>query len=130
MKKFIIIAMFSAVALVGCSSQALPTPTVTVTQNAPAPEPTYTTDAPTGTQEFINFIRENGGIYGNAAKSSDLVNLGYTVCNGIKQGLTDDEILYAMASALVEAGMDNDEGAKFGAALIVGSKNYLCGVTY
>jgi hypothetical protein len=40
--------------------------------------------------------------------------------------LSEDEITYVLAQALVNNDMGNDDGAKFGAALIVGAKNYLC----
>ena len=130
MKKIIATAAISMVALVGCTSQAEPTPTVTITEQAPAPlpEPLNTDDGVViNSQQFIDFVRENGGVYGQVATDANILDIGGTVCDGFAGGLSEDEITYIIASALVESGMNNDDGAQFGAALIVGAKNYLCG---
>lgn len=125
MKKIIVAATISMVALVGCTSQSEPTPTVTITEQAPAP---LNTDdgVVTNSQKFVDFIRDNGGIYGQIAEESDIFSLGQTICEGFAGGLSEDEITYVLAQALVNNDMGNDDGAKFGAALIVGAKNYLC----
>ena len=125
MKKIIVAAAISMVALVGCTSQSEPTPTVTITEQAPAP---LNTDdgVVTNSQKFIDFVRDNGGIYGQIAEESDLFSLGQTICEGFAGGLSEDEITYVLAQALVNNDMGNDDGAEFGAALIVGAKNYLC----
>jgi uncharacterized lipoprotein NlpE involved in copper resistance len=125
MKKIIVAATISVLALVGCTAQSEPTPTVTITEQAPAP---LNTDdgVVTNSQKFVDFIRDNGGIYGQIAEESDIFSLGQTICEGFAGGLSEDEITYVLAQALVNNDMDNDDGAKFGAALIVGAKNYLC----
>ena len=125
MKKIIVAAAISMVALVGCTSQSEPSPTVTITEQAPAP---LNTDdgVVTNSQKFIDFVRDNGGIYGQIAEESDLFSLGQTICEGFAGGLSEDEITYVLAQALVNNDMGNDDGAEFGAALIVGAKNYLC----
>jgi hypothetical protein len=125
MKKIIVAAAISMVALVGCTSQPEPSPTVTITEQAPAP---LNTDdgVVTNSQKFIDFVRDNGGIYGQIAEESDLFSLGQTICEGFAGGLSEDEITYVLAQALVNNDMGNDDGAEFGAALIVGAKNYLC----
>jgi hypothetical protein len=125
MKKIIVASVIAAVALVGCTSQSEPTPTVTITEQAPAP---LNTDdgVVTNSQKFVDFVRDNGGIYGQIAEESDLFSLGQTICEGFAGGLSEDEITYVLAQALVNNDMGNDDGAKFGAALIVGAKNYLC----
>lgn len=129
MKKIIVATVIAMVALVGCTSQPEPAPTVTITEQAPVPIPApLSTDdgAVTNSQQFIDFVRENGGLYGQAATDADILDIGGTVCEGFAGGLSEDEITYILASALVENGMNNDNGAQFGAALIVGAKNYLC----
>jgi hypothetical protein len=126
MKKIIIAAAISMVALVGCTSQSEPTPTVTITEQAPLPAPSVDDGVVTNSQKFIDFIRDNGGIYGQIAQESDLFSLGQTICEGFAGGLSEDEITYVLAQALVNNDMGNDDGAEFGAALIVGAKNYLC----
>ena len=127
MKKIIVAAAISMVALVGCSSQTQPIPTITITEQPPLPAPSVDDGVITNSQQFIDFVRDNGGIYGTVASDSDLLDLGRTICEGFEQGLSEDEITYVLARALVENDMNNDDGAQFGAALIVGSKNYLCG---
>ena len=130
MKKIIVAAAISMAALVGCTSQPEPAPTVTITEQAPAPspEPLNTDDGVvTSSQQFIDFVRENGGVYGQVATDANILDIGGTVCDGFEGGLSEDEITYILANALVESGMNDDNGAQFGAALIVGAKNYLCG---
>jgi hypothetical protein len=126
MKNIIAAAAISMVALVGCTSQAGPTPTVTITEQAPAPAPSVDDGSVTNSQKFIDFVRANGGLYGQVAEEYDIFDLGQTICEGFAAGLSEDEITYVLAQALVNNNMDNDDGAKFGAALIVGAKNYLC----
>jgi hypothetical protein len=128
MKKIIIAAAVSAVAIVGCTSQADPSPTVTITEQAPAPN--VDDGAITNSQKFVEFVRQNGGTYGEIANESDLIGLGDTICKGFAGGLSEDEITQVLAQALVNNNMGNDAGAKFGAALIVGARTYLCPVTF
>lgn len=129
MKKIIAAAAISMVALVGCTSQAEPVPTVTITEQAPLPAPSVDDGVVTNSQKFISFVRNNGGIYGQVAEESDLFGLGETICEGFSGGLSEEEITYVLAQALVNNNMNNDDGAQFGAALIVGAKNYLCGAS-
>ena len=130
MKKIIAAAAISMVALVGCTSQSdaepVPAPTVTITEQAPLPEPSVDDGVTTNSKKFVDFVRNNGGIYGRVADESDLFGLGQTICEGFAGGLTEDEITYVLAQALVNNDMGTDDGAQFGAALIVGAKNYLC----
>ena len=128
MKKIIVVTAISMVALFGCTSQSepTPTPTVTITEQAPLPAPSVDDGVVTNSQKFIDFVRDNGGIYGQIAEESDLFSLGQTICEGFAGGLSEDEITYVLAQALVNNDMGNDDGAEFGAALIVGAKSYLC----
>ena len=128
MKKIIVVVAISMAALIGCTSQVAPAPgpTVTITEQAPVPGPSMDDGVITNSQKFIDFVRGNGGIYGQVAEESDLFSLGQTICEGFADGLTEDEITYVLAQALNNNDMNNDDGAQFGAALIVGAKNYLC----
>jgi len=132
MKNIIIAAAISAVALVGCTSEVSPAPTVTITEQAPAPLPAPSVDdgVTTNSQKFVGFVRQNGGVYGSIANESDLLGLGDTICKGFAGGLSEDEITQVLSQALINSNMGNDDGAKFGAALIVGARTYLCVVTY
>jgi len=125
MKKIIAAAAISMVALVGCTSQSEPAPIVTITEQAPAP---LNTDdgVVTNSQKFVDFVRDNGGIYAKLAEDYDLFGLGKTICEGFAGGLSEDEITYVLAQALINNDMGNEDGARFAAALIVGAKNYLC----
>lgn len=134
MKKIIVASVISAVALVGCTAQSSPTPTITITEQAPEPAPlpapSVDDGVTTNSQLFIDFVRDNGGVYGVVAEDTDLLELGDTICQGFSDGLSEDQITYVLAQALIKNGMDNDDGAKFGAALIVGASNYLCSAVY
>jgi PBP1b-binding outer membrane lipoprotein LpoB len=132
MKKIFVAAAITAIALVGCTSQTEPSPTVTITEQVPVPlpEPSVDDGVTTGTQKFVQFVKENGGLYGQVANESDIISLGSTICQGLAGGLSEDKITQVLAEALVNNNMGNDDGAKFGAALIVGAKNYLCGLTF
>jgi hypothetical protein len=125
MKKIIVAAAISMAALVGCTSQSAPAPTVTVTEQIPAPS--VDDGAVSSSERFVEFVRQNGGVYGAIANESDIVGIGNTICDGFAGGLTEDEITQILAQSLVNNNMANDDGAQFGAALIVGAKNYLCG---
>jgi hypothetical protein len=117
------------VALVGCTSntEAQPAPTVTITEEAVAPEPVPNdNNTLNSADEFVNFVKQNGGVYGEVASPADIISLGNSVCNGFANGLSEQEITTALAQALINSDMANDDGARFGAALIVGAKNYLC----
>lgn len=128
MKKIVVAAAISAVALVGCTSQSEPAPTVTITEQIPAPS--VDDGVVTNSQKFVEFVRENGGVYGEIANESDLISLGNTICEGFSGGLSEDEITQVLAQALINNNMGNDDGARFGAALIVGARTYLCVVTF
>lgn len=128
MKKIIAAVIISGAVLVGCSSQSQPNPTVTITEQAPSLN--QDDGIVVGQQMFIDFVRENGGLYGSAAQDSDILNLGNSICEGFANDLSEDEILYALSNALVQSNMNNDDGIKFGAALMVGAQNYLCNSVY
>jgi hypothetical protein len=128
MKKIIVAAAISMAALVGCTSQSAPAPTVTVTEQIPAPS--VDDGAVSSSERFVEFVRQNGGVYGAVANESDIVGIGNTICDGFAGGLTEDEITKILAQSLVNNNMANDDGAKFGASLIVGAKTYLCSVKF
>lgn len=130
MKKIIVAVVVSTAGLVACSSQAQPVPTVTITEQPPLPAPTTDDGVTTSSQDFIDFVRNNGGMYASVASDLDLIELGSTICQGFEDGLSEDEITYVLAQALIKNDMNNDEGIKLAAALMVGAKNYLCGPTY
>lgn len=125
MYKIIAASIISAAALVGCSTSSTPAPTVTVTQEVPkAQEPQI--EQKSNSEKFVDFVRDNGGVYASVADDYELVNLGNIVCDGYSKGLSQENIVDALSYALVENGMNNEQGAVFAAALIVGAENFLC----
>lgn len=125
MYKIFTASVISTVALVGCSSQSgpFPAPTVTVTQQAPESTP-----APelSNSESYIQFVKSKGGYYASIASESTLINLGNIVCDGYESGLSQDDVVNALSYALVENNMDNQDGAVFAAAIVVGAETYLC----
>lgn len=125
MKKIFIAAIISMTALVGCSTNSEPTPTVTITEQAPPPV-NQDDGVVSNTTQYVNFVKQNGGAYASVATAQGLIDLGEIVCDGYSKGLSQEEVVQALSYGLVENGMDNAEGAKFGAAIIIGAERYLC----
>lgn len=126
MYKILAASIITAAALVGCSTSSTPAPTVTVTQEVPkTQEPQIKQKS--NSEKFVDFVRENGGVYTTVAEDYQLIDLGNIVCDGYAKGLSQDDIVMALSYALVENGMNNEQGATFAGALIVGAERYLCG---
>jgi PBP1b-binding outer membrane lipoprotein LpoB len=126
MKKIFVAAVISMVALVGCSTNSQPAPVVTVTEQVPAPDINQNDGNVSGVSEYVSFVKENGGVYASSASPGDLINLGNIVCEGYANGMSQNDIVNALSYALVENNMDNEQGARFAAAIIVGAERYLC----
>ena len=126
MKNILVAAAISMVALVGCSGNSNPTPAVTITEQAPPPV-NQDDGVVTSQSEYVNFVKDRGGLYASVATPSDLINLGSIVCDGYNRGLSEDDIVLALSYALVESNMGNEDGAQFAAAIVVGAERYLCG---
>lgn len=125
MNKLIIIGIVSLGFLIGCSAENtnVPVPTVTVTQQAPENIPEeYVSDE----DRFVSFVRSNGGFYGEAANTSDIIDIGNTICDAYAAGISENDIINALAESLVENNMDDEDGAKFAAALLFGAEKYFC----
>jgi len=125
MKKILAAAAISMVALVGCSANSEPTPTVTITEQAPPPV-NQDDGVVSNVAQYVDFVKNKGGLYASMATPGDLINLGNIVCEGYSNGLSQDDVVEALAYALTENGMNNQNGAQFAAAIIVGAENYLC----
>lgn len=125
MKKVFVAAVISMVALVGCSANSTPSPVVTITEQIPVP-PDNNNYSPPDVSSYIFFMRDNGGMYASVASESDLISMGNSICRGFRDGLSEDQVIAALAQALIESGMNNDAGALFAGTLVVGAKRYLC----
>lgn len=124
MNKIIIIGIISFATLVGCSAvESTAQPTVTVTQLPPESVPQ---EYISSEDRFVNFVRSNGGLYGEAAETSDIISIGNTICDAYSTGMTENEIITALAESLIESNMNDEDGHKFAAALLFGAEKYLC----
>jgi hypothetical protein len=128
MKKFFVVMALAASSMLvaSCTQQESPAPTVTITEQAPTQPPSIDDEEVYSESRYLSFVRENGGMYALVASDSDLLSIGENICDGLLGGLSRDQIIDIVARALVSNGMDNQDGAVFGATLIVGAERYLC----
>jgi hypothetical protein len=124
MNKIIITGIIAFGFLVGCSStsNSVPAPTVTVTEEFPQEPEQYISNE----DRFVSFIRDNGGPYGEGSNTSDILDIGNTICNAYSAGVSKNDIVSALAESLVKNNMNDEYGTQFAAALLVGAEKYLC----
>lgn len=121
----VIVSFFALLAVSACSGTAgSDGPTVTVTAQPTQEAPPEIVESPQ--EKFVSYVRQMGGRYASIANDSQLVNLGNIVCDGYAKGLSQDDVVAALSYALVENNMNNEDGALFAAALIIGAERYLC----
>jgi hypothetical protein len=128
MKAIAILAIVAAgtFALSACTQQeSVPTPTVTITEQAPAP-PSVDDGVVSNKTKYISFVRENGGFYASVATDLQLIEMGDIICQGLDNGLSRDQVIMVLAEALTKNNMDNENGALFGATLIVAAQRFIC----
>ena len=113
-----------ALALTACSGGAEPSATVTVTEQSIPKETQSNTQG--STQQYIDFVRNAGGIYAAIVPESDLVELGNTICDGYDSGLSEEDLITVLVAALIENDMADDNGTEFAAALLAGATVFLC----
>ena len=128
--KNIIIASSIAIAslgLVACSSDAAPVPTVTVTQQAPAPTQD---DPPTTTMSneelYILGLRSMNNRIINNASDSELLEVGYSVCDVLDAGYTVDEVISYLAAEMAKDGGASDTYVEAVGYIIGASETILC----
>ena len=110
--------------LVACSGEAEPIPTVTITEEAVGQGTQQESESPT--QGYLSFVKDSGGLYGALMEESDLIDIGNTICDGYGAGLSEDDIISALVSALIENDLADENGTEFAAALLAGATVYLC----
>lgn len=121
----VIVSFFALLAVSACTgTTSSGSPTVTVTAQPTQEAAPEIIESPQ--EKFVSYVREKGGRYASIADDYQLVNLGNIVCEGYAKGLSEDDIVSALSYALVENGMNNEDGVIFAAALIVGAERYLC----
>jgi hypothetical protein len=120
------VALVAAVSLVGCATpSSSPAPTVTVTQGEEAPAPAAPVEQDAEDQ-YIQWLLAMGGPMAAFGTPSDLLEIGYGICEAYSDGVTQDEVVAVLSVLLVSEGVSEELGAPFGAALITGAERYLC----
>jgi hypothetical protein len=107
--KNIIIASSIAIAslgLVACSSDASPAPTVTVTQQAPPTQddPPAPKVERSSEQLYLSAIKSMDNPILNVATDSQLLDMGYSVCDALNAGFTVDDVVAYMAREIAKDG--------------------------
>ena len=131
MKKIIIASSIAiaSLGLVACSSDAAPAPTVTVTQNAPAPsqdDPETPSYSMSDEDLYLLGLRSMGNRIISTANDSDLLEVGYSVCEAIEKGFSTDEIIAYLAREMVADGMSSDVYAEAVGYIIGAANSALC----
>jgi uncharacterized lipoprotein NlpE involved in copper resistance len=128
MKKIIVLASIAAFALVGCSSQSEPAPTVTITQAIPAPSVDDPEPAPAVSNEELYLIglRAMGNRIIDTSSDSDLLEVGYSVCDALDAGFSTDEIIAYLAREMVADGTTSDVYAEAVGYIIGAADSALC----
>lgn len=129
MNKIIIAVAIAGIALVGCSSQASPAPTVTVTQNAPQPDPLSTDDGVSNLSNeelYLISIKSMSNPILNVATDAQLLEMGYSVCEALNAGFTTDDIISYMAVQMAGEGMTSDAEVEAVGYIIGAADSALC----
>ena len=129
MNKIIIAVAIAGIALVGCSSQASPAPTVTVTQNAPQPDPLSTDDGVSNLSNeelYLISIKSMSNPILNVATDAQLLEMGYSVCEALNAGFTTDDIISYMAVQMAGEGMTSDVESEAVGYIIGAADSALC----
>ena len=125
MKKIIIAAAISTLALVACSSESDPAPTVTVTESQGDAYSEY--DGSSSSEEvYLIAMRSSGNPIIAGSSDSELLEIGYAVCDILYQGYTVDDIVEYMARELVLSGNDTSTNAKAVGYIIGAADKILC----
>jgi hypothetical protein len=129
MKKIITAVAISAVALVGCSSQTGgPAPTVTITESVPAPS---VDDPPTesvmGNEElYLISLKSMGNPIIDISTDSELLDMGYSVCEALESGFTVEDIIAYMATEMTREGLTSDYQSEAVGYIIGAADTALC----
>lgn len=115
-KKVLIILFIALLGLTACS---------TTTSNSPEPKPTPTYEAPAMTDEdyYLETLRELDNYIINYTSDSDLLELGYGVCEVLDYGYTVDEIITEL---VYNMDLTTDDDYEFVGATIGASVAWLC----
>lgn len=129
MNKIIVAVAFSGLALVGCSSQASPVPTVTVTQNAPVPEPSSADDGVSNLSDeelYLISIKSMNNPILDRGTDRELLDMGYAVCDALNAGYTVDDVIAYMASEIAKDGGASESYVEAVGYIIGAADSALC----
>jgi hypothetical protein len=131
MKKIIVASSIAiaSMGLVACSSDASPAPTVTVTQQAPVPtqddpEPPSTTMS--NEELYLLGLRSMGNPIIDIASDSQLLEMGYSVCDALEAGFSVEDIILYMANEMASEGMTSDNETEAVGYIIGAADTALC----
>jgi hypothetical protein len=131
MKKIIVASCIAiaSVGLVACSSDATPAPTVTVTQQAPAPtqdDPEPPSTAMSDEDLYLLGLRSMGNRIIDSSSDSELLEVGYSVCDVLDAGYTVDEVIAYLATEMAKDGGASDTYVEAVGYIIGAAETVLC----
>lgn len=119
-----LVALLAILALLlsgcGSSNESAPAPTVTVTEEPTEDihEQIYTAE-----DEYIYDVRSVGNSYIENLPDSQLLEIGYLVCDAFDAGATFEDLAYELVSS---GTVNDDETIEYAATLIAGAAINLC----
>jgi hypothetical protein len=132
MRKIMIVAA-AAAAVIGVSAcsntDAAPAPTVTVTQQAPAPtqdDPEPPSTAMSNEELYLLGLRSMGNPIIDIASDSQLLDMGYSVCDALESGFTVDDVIAYMATEMAREGLTSDNQSEAVGYIIGAADTALC----
>jgi hypothetical protein len=131
MKKIIVASSIAiaSMGLVACSSDASPAPTVTVTQQAPAPtqdDPEPPSATMSNEELYLLGLRSMGNPIIDIASDSQLLEMGYSVCDALEAGFSVEDIILYMANEMTNEGMTSDNETEAVGYIIGAAETALC----
>lgn len=124
MKKIIIVFMFAAATLVGCSTNTPPTATITVTER---PTPSFSQQQDISDEElYLLALKSMNNPILNVATDEELLQMGYSVCDALNAGFTTDDVIQYMAGEMATSGMTSDVEVEAVGYIIGAADSALC----
>lgn len=120
----------AAIALLASLSLALTSCSSSSGAQSASPNPTSSTAGPSAWSpeetEYLNAINDAGLAASIFLSASNYVEIGATVCNGLKQDMPLDEILSALATSGKENGLNENQRNEFTLITSAAAVSFLC----
>lgn len=124
MKKLIVVTSLLALTLTACSGSDV------ATTESTAPTPTSSVAGPSAwtpeQTEYLNAINGADLAASIFLSASNYIEIGNTVCNGLKQDMPLEEILSALATSGKENGLNEKQRNDFTLFTSAAAVSYLC----